>query len=186
MYLLLTCLFHSPPSSHDIQESSLQWARPAHGHNHYTKQTHSVSCILYKPQRLRNIKPNNQSTPKQHLLGKSDGGSGRRGSPPGRNTRPPRRGLGWRSSRSVRSTFSQQRSTASTVSATSRSRRVLIISLNTLLRTCAVQMVVTSSDCKRPRGTELPKLRHLDTASFSAVIVAWLRAGKGSMGLDWR
>ena len=54
-----------------------------------------------------------------YLLGKSDGGSGRRGSPPARNTRPPGRGLGWRSSRSVRSTFAQQRSTASTVSATS-------------------------------------------------------------------
>ena len=45
----------------------------------------------------------------------SDGGSGRRGSPSARNTRPPGRGLGWRSSRSARSTFAQQRSTASTV-----------------------------------------------------------------------
>ena len=32
---------------------------------------------------------------------KSDGGSGRRGSPSARNTRPPGRGLGWKSSRSV-------------------------------------------------------------------------------------
>ena len=48
---------------------------------------------------------------------KSDGGSGRRGSPPARNTRPPGRGLGWRSSRSARLTFAQQRSTALTVSA---------------------------------------------------------------------
>ena len=51
--------------------------------------------------------------------GKNDGGSGRRGSPPARNTRPPGRGLGWRSSRSARSTFAQQRSTALTVSTTS-------------------------------------------------------------------
>ena len=29
--------------------------------NHYTKQNHNVSCILYKPQRLRNIKPNHQA-----------------------------------------------------------------------------------------------------------------------------
>ena len=34
-----------------------------------------------------------------YLLGKRDGGSERRGSPLARNTRPPRRGLGWRSSR---------------------------------------------------------------------------------------
>ena len=55
----------------------------------------------------------------RHLLEKSDGGSGRRGSPSARNTRPPGRGLGWRSSRSARLTFAQQRSTASTVSGTS-------------------------------------------------------------------
>ena len=34
--------------------------------------------------------------------------------------------------------------------------------------------------------SELPKFRHLDTAYFFVVIVAWLTAGKGSMGLDWR
>ena len=33
---------------------------------------------------------------------------------------------------------------------------------------------------------ELPKSWHLDTASFSVVIAAGLRAGKGSMGLDWQ
>ena len=54
-----------------------------------------------------------------HLLEKSDGESGRRRSPSARNTRPPGRDLGWRSSRSARSTFAQQRSTASTVSGTS-------------------------------------------------------------------
>ena len=54
-----------------------------------------------------------------HLFGKSDGGSGRRGSPPERNTRPPGGGLGWRSSRSARSAFAQQRSTALTVLGTS-------------------------------------------------------------------
>ena len=47
----------------------LQRARPAHKHYHYTKQNHNVSCILYKPQRLRNIKPNHQGTPKHHLYG---------------------------------------------------------------------------------------------------------------------
>ena len=31
---------------------------------------------------------------------------------------------------------------------------------------------------------KLPKFQHLDTASFLVVIVAWSRAGKGSMGLD--
>ena len=46
-------------------------------------------------------------------------GKRRRGSPSTRNTRPPGRGFGWRSSRSARSTFVQQRSTASTVSSTS-------------------------------------------------------------------
>ena len=46
-------------------------------------------------------------------------GKRRRGSPSTRSTRPPGRGLGWRSLRSVRSTFAQQRSTASMVSGTS-------------------------------------------------------------------
>ena len=64
-----------------------------------------------------------------YLLGKGDGESGRRGRPPARNTRTPGRGLGWRSSRSVRSTFAQQRSTASTVSGY----------IDTLLRTCAAK-----------------------------------------------
>ena len=36
--------------------------------------------------------------------------------------------------------------------------------INTLLR---MQRVVTSSDCRRPKGAELPKFRHLDTAFFS-------------------
>ena len=35
-------------------------------------------------------------------------------------------------------------------------------------------------------GKELPKLWHLDTASFSAVIAAGSKAEKGNMGLDWR
>ena len=43
----------------------LQWARPAYEHYRVAKQNHNVSCILYKPQRLRNIKPNHQGTPKQ-------------------------------------------------------------------------------------------------------------------------
>ena len=75
-----------------------------------------------------------------YLLGKSDGESGGRGSPPARNTKPPGRGLGWRSSRSVRSTFAQQRSTASTVSATS-----------TPCWEPVLQRVVTSSDCRTKR-----------------------------------
>ena len=50
------------------------------------------------------------------MLKKSDGGSGRRGSLSARNIRPPGRGLGWRSSRSARSTF-----------------------VDTLLRTCAAK-----------------------------------------------
>ncbi|CAN0408642.1 unnamed protein product [Ascophyllum nodosum] len=53
------------------------------------------------------------------LVGKSDEGSGRRESPPARNTRSPGRGLDWRSLRSARSTFAQQPSTALTVSGTS-------------------------------------------------------------------
>ena len=56
---------------------------------------------------------------KGHLLEKSDGGSGRKGSPSARNTRPPGRDLGWRSLRSARSTFAQQQSTASTILGTS-------------------------------------------------------------------
>ena len=46
----------------------LQRARPAHYHYHYTEQNHNVSCILCKPQRLRNIKPNHQGTPKQLVI----------------------------------------------------------------------------------------------------------------------
>ena len=42
----------------------LQKARPAHYHYHYTKQNNNVSCILYKPQRLRN-QTDDQGTPKQ-------------------------------------------------------------------------------------------------------------------------
>ena len=33
------------------------------------------------------------------------------------------------------------------------------------------QRVVTSSDCRRPKGTELPKFPHLDTAFFLVVTV---------------
>ena len=57
--------------------------------------------------------------------------------------------------------------------------------IDTLLRT-VLQRIMASSDCRRPKGTELPKFRYLDNAFFSVVIAAWLRAGKGSMGLDWR
>ena len=39
----------------------LQWARQAHEHYRFTKQNQNVSRILYKPQRLRNIKPNHQA-----------------------------------------------------------------------------------------------------------------------------
>ena len=38
-------------------------------------------------------------------------------------------------------------------------------------------------DCRRPKGTELPKLWHLDTASFSTVIAAGSKAGKGQHGV---
>ena len=106
---------------------------------------------------------------------KSDGGSGRRGSPSARNTRPPGRGLGWRSSRSARSTFAQKRLTASTVSG-----------ISTPCSEPVLQRVVTSSDCRRPKGAELPKFLHLNTAFVLVVIAAGLREGKGGMGLDSR
>ena len=57
--------------------------------------------------------------------------------------------------------------------------------IDTLLRTCAAKGcdVIGLQETKRDGTSEF---RHLDTASFSAVIVAWLRAGKSSMGLEWR
>ena len=58
--------------------------------------------------------------------------------------------------------------------------------IDTLLRTCALQRVVTASDCRRPEEMELPKFIHLDAASFLVMIAACLRAGKGSMRLDLR
>ena len=57
--------------------------------------------------------------------------------------------------------------------------------IDTLLRTCAAKGcdVIGLQEAKSDGTSEF---RHLDTASFSAVIAAWLRVGKGSMGLDWR
>ena len=65
----------------------------------------------------------------EHLLGKSDGGSGRRGSPPARTTRPPGRGLGWRSSRSA--SFNVRTAAVNGVNG--------IGHIDTLLRICAAK-----------------------------------------------
>ena len=53
------------------------------------------------------------------------------------------------------------------------------------LRTCVAKGcdVIGLQETKRD---EPPKIRHLDTASFLAVIATWLKAVKSSMGLDWR
>ena len=57
--------------------------------------------------------------------------------------------------------------------------------IDNLLRTCAAKGCDVPSDCRRPRGTELRKFRHLSGYRvFLMVIVAWLGAGKDSMGLD--
>ena len=58
--------------------------------------------------------------------------------------------------------------------------------IDTLLKTCAAKGCDVIGLQETNRDTALPKFRHLDTASFLVVIVAWLRAGKGSMGLDLR
>ena len=42
----------------------LERARPAHEHYRVTKQNHNVSCILYRPQRLRN-QTDDEGAPKQ-------------------------------------------------------------------------------------------------------------------------
>ena len=56
--------------------------------------------------------------------------------------------------------------------------------IDTLLRTWAAKGCdIGLQEIKRD-GTS--KFRHLDTASFLVVTVAWLRAEKGSMGLDSR
>ena len=47
---------------------TLQRARPDDENYRLTKQNHNVSCILYKPQRLRN-QTDGQSTPKQEEIG---------------------------------------------------------------------------------------------------------------------
>ena len=75
VYLLQTSLFHSPPSSHGIQayrpaersssRRTLQSPKTEKAQLFtLTKQNHNVSCILYKPQRLR-ISNRPPSTPKQ-------------------------------------------------------------------------------------------------------------------------
>ena len=52
--------------------------------------------------------------------------------------------------------------------------------IDTLLRTCATKgcCVIKLQETKRNGTSEMSAL---DTASFPAVVVAWLRAGKGSM-----
>ena len=57
--------------------------------------------------------------------------------------------------------------------------------IDTLLRTCAAKGCDVIGLQKTIRE-ELPKFRYLDTASSLVVTLAWLRAGKGSMELDWR
>ena len=112
---------------------------------------------------------------RRRLFEKGEGESGRRRSPSARNTRPPGRGLGGRSSRLARSTFAQQRLTASTVSGTS-----------TPCSEPVLQMVVTSSDCRRPKGTELLKFLHLDTAVFFCGDCSEVKGRRGQHGLNWR
>ena len=55
---------------------------------------------------------------------------------------------------------------------------------DTLLRTCAAKGcdVIGLQETKRDGTSEISAS---DTASFLVVIAAWLRAEKGSMGLDW-
>ena len=55
-----------------------------------------------------------------------------------------------------------------------------------VLITAQMRMQMRTANRGFPKGTGFPKLWHLDIASFSAVIAAGIRAGKGSMGLDWR
>ena len=57
--------------------------------------------------------------------------------------------------------------------------------IDNLLRTCAAKGCDVIG-LEETKGTELPKFLHLDTGSFLVAIVPRLRAGKGSMGWDWR
>ena len=95
-------------------------------------------------------------------------------SPPARNTRPRGRGRAWRS---TFGTFNVRTAAVNGING--------IGHINTLLRPCAAKgcNVIGLQETKRDGTSEI---RHLDTASFLVVIVEWLRAGKGSMGLDWR
>ena len=47
---------------------ALQWYRPDDEHYRLIKQNHNVSCILYKPQRLRK-QTDDRSTPKHNIYG---------------------------------------------------------------------------------------------------------------------
>ena len=58
--------------------------------------------------------------------------------------------------------------------------------IDTLLRPCAAISWDVIELCRRPKGTELPKSWHLDTASTSVLIVAGSKGRKCNMGLDWR
>ena len=110
-----------------------------------------------------------------HLLGKSDGGSGRRGKPPAGNTRPPGRGFGRTSSRSVHSTSAQ----------TAVNGANGIGHADILLRPCAANGCDVIG-LQKAKGTEYPKSCHLHTAFFSAVIAAGSKVETGNMGLGWR
>ena len=57
--------------------------------------------------------------------------------------------------------------------------------IDTMLRICAAKGcdVIGLQDTKRDGIFDIFGI--LISASFSAVIAAWLRAGEGSMGLDW-
>ena len=59
--------------------------------------------------------------------------------------------------------------------------------IDTLLRTCAAKGcdVIGLQETKRD-GTSKNSISASGYRVFFVVIVAWLRAGKGSMGLDWR
>ena len=81
-----------------------------------------------------------------HLLEKSDGGSGRRGSPSARNTRPTGRGLGWEL---TFGTFNVRTAAVNGVNG--------IGHINTLLRTCAAKGcdVIGLQETKRDGTSEI-------------------------------
>ena len=93
-----------------------------------------------------------------YLLGKSDGGSGRRGSLPVKKHNAARA-----RSRLVELTFGTLNVRTAAVNGVNGIRHI-----DTLLGTCAAKGCDVIVFCRRPKGTELAKFRHLDTASRAA------------------